>query len=325
MLPTYYVCRMARQQVTVALSGDGGDELFAGYDRYLTAMERRKFDTLPRWLGPIYRERIHGLIPAGTYGKNLAWNASLNERDRYLDALSFFPALHRERHLFTADFLKSAETLPDPMLEWQRLYDDAPAKDRLSRLLYLDTKTYLNGDILTKVDRMSMATSLEVRVPMLDHEFVEWVTSLPVEWKFRGGTRKHILKKLAERVGIPSEVIHRRKQGFQLPLVEWMRDELRARFWNVLLEPRTLQRGYFKPNAVKGLIDEHVQGRRNRSGLLWRMLVLEMWHRNFLESKSNWGPHGPSRALKPASSASSRQRRPLQSQRLRIERENRFS
>jgi asparagine synthase (glutamine-hydrolysing) len=289
MLPTYYVCRMARQQVTVALSGDGGDELFAGYDRYLTAMERRKFDTLPRWLGPIYRERIHGLIPAGTFGKNLAWNASLNERDRYLDALSFFPALHRERHLFTADFLKSAETLPDPMLEWQRLYDDAPAKDRLSRLLYLDTKTYLNGDILTKVDRMSMATSLEVRVPMLDHEFLEWVTSLPVEWKFRGGTRKHILKKLAERVGIPSEVIHRRKQGFQLPLVEWMRDELKARFWNVLLEPRTLQRGYFKPNAVKALIDEHVQGRRNRSGLLWRMLVLEMWHRNFLESKSNWG------------------------------------
>lgn len=289
MLPTYYVCRMARQQVTVALSGDGGDELFAGYDRYLTAMERRKFNSLPRWLGPIYRGRIHGLIPAGTYGKNLAWNASLNERDRYLDALSFFPALHRERQLFASGFLDHAERLPDPLLEWQRLYDDAPANDRLSRLLYLDTKTYLNGDILTKVDRMSMATSLEVRVPMLDHEFVEWVTSLPVEWKFRAGARKHILKKLAERVGIPSEVIHRRKQGFQLPLVEWMRDELKARFWNVLLEPRTLQRGYFKPGAIKTLIDEHVQGRRNRSGLLWRMLVLEMWHRNFLESKSSSG------------------------------------
>ena len=289
MLPTYYVCRMARRQVTVALSGDGGDELFAGYDRYLTAMDRRKFDSLPGWVGSIYRERIHGLVPAGTYGKNLAWNASLNERDRYLDAMSFFPALHREQHLFTSEFLQRAKRLPDPLGQWQRLYDDAPAHDRLSRLLYLDTKTYLNGDILAKVDRMSMATSLEVRVPMLDHQFVEWVTSLPVDWKFRAGARKHILKKLAARVGIPSEVIHRRKQGFQLPLVEWMRDELKARFWNVLLEPRTQQRGYFKPSVVKSLIEEHVQGRRNRSGLLWRMLLLEMWHRNFMESRSSWG------------------------------------
>ena len=289
MLPTYYVCRMARQQVTVALSGDGGDELFAGYDRYLTAIDRRKFDSLPGWVGSIYRARIHGLIPAGTYGKNLAWNASLNARDRYLDSLAFFPALHRERDLFTADFIQRAQRLPDPLREWQRLYDDAPANDSLSRLLYLDTKTYLNGDILAKVDRMSMATSLEVRVPMLDHEFLEWVTSLPIAWKFRARERKQVLKKLAERVGIPAEVIHRRKQGFQLPLVEWMRGETQAKFWSVLLEPRTLQRGYFKPDAIKSLIDEHVQRRRNRSGLLWRMVVLELWHRNFMESRSNWG------------------------------------
>lgn len=288
MLPTYYVCRIARQQVTVALSGDGGDELFAGYDRYLTAMGRPRFDPLQRWLGPFYREWIHSLIPAGTYGKNLAWNASLNDRDRYLDALSFFPARHRERDLFTQEFLKNAKTLPDPLSQWQRLYDDAPAKDRLSRLLYLDTKTYLNGDILTKVDRMSMATSLEVRVPMLDHEFVEWVTTLPVEWKFRAGARKHILKKLAERVGVPADVVHRRKQGFQLPLVEWMRGEEKEKYWNILLEPRTLQRGYFKPAVVQALIEEHVRGRRNRSGMLWRMLVLELWHRNFVESRSRW-------------------------------------
>jgi len=289
MLPTYYVSRMARRQVTVALSGDGGDELFAGYDRYLVAMERPKFDPLPRWLGPIYRDRIHGLIPAGMYGKNLAWNASLNDRDRYLDGISFFPALHRERELFTPEFLESAGRLPDPLLEWQRLYDGAPAHDRLSRLLYLDTKTYLNGDILAKVDRMSMATSLEVRVPMLDHELLEWVTSLPVELKFRNGVRKHILKKLAERLGIPSALLHRKKQGFQLPLVEWMRNEVKTKFWGILLEPRTLDRGYFKPQAVRAMIDEHVRGRRNRSGMLWRMLVLELWHRNFMESRSNWG------------------------------------
>ena len=289
MLPTYYVCRMARRQVTVALSGDGGDELFAGYDRYLVAMERPKFDPLQRWLGPLYRDRIHGLIPAGMYGKNLAWNASLNDRDRYLDGISFLPVLHRERDLFTPEFLASAKRLQDPLLEWQRLYDGAPAQDRLSRLLYLDTKTYLNSDILTKVDRMSMATSLEVRVPMLDHEVVEWVTSLPVEWKFRAGVRKHILKKLAERLGIPPALLHRKKQGFQLPLVEWMRNEVKSKFWGILLEPRTLERGYFKPDAVRVLIDEHVRGRRNRSGMLWRMLVLELWHRNFMEARSSWG------------------------------------
>src|SRR5258708_27202298 len=145
------------------------------------------------------------------YGKTVAWNASLNDRDRYLDGISFFPVLHRERELFTREFLESEERLADPLLEWRRLYDGAPARDRLSRLLYLDTKTYLNSDILTKVDRMSMATSLEVRVPMLDHEFVEWVASLPVEWKFRAGTRKHILKKLADRLGIPPALLHRKK------------------------------------------------------------------------------------------------------------------
>lgn len=289
MLPTYYVCRMARQHVTVALSGDGGDELFAGYDRYLVAMERPKFDPLARWLGPIYRGGIHGLLPAGMYGKNLAWNASLNDRDRYLDGISFFPALHRERGLFTAEFLESAARLPDPLLEWQRLYDGAPGADRLSRLLYVDTKTYLNSDILTKVDRMSMAASLEVRVPMLDHEFVEFVTSLPVEWKFKSGVRKHILKKLAERLGIPSALLHRKKQGFQMPLVDWMKSEKKNQFWSVLLEPRTLERGYFKPAAARSLIDEHLRGRRNRSGLLWRMLVLELWHRNFMENRAGWG------------------------------------
>ncbi|MGB8986702.1 MAG: asparagine synthase C-terminal domain-containing protein, partial [Candidatus Sulfotelmatobacter sp.] len=294
MLPTYYVCRMARQQVTVALSGDGGDELFAGYDRYLTALERQKFDHLPEWLGRVYRNSVHDLVPGGMYGKNLAWNASLNTRDRYLDGMSFFPALHRERGLFTDSFLQAAGRLPDPLLQWQRFYDDAPAHDPLSRLLYLDTKTYLVSDILTKVDRMSMATSLEVRVPMLDHKFVEWVTGLPLEWKLRGGTRKHILKKLAERLGIPSELLHRKKQGFQMPLVEWMRNDVKDQFLRVLLEPRTLQRGYFKPEAVRSLVDEHIRGRRNRSGLLWRMLVLELWHRNFIESPNQWGAkHAP--------------------------------
>jgi asparagine synthase (glutamine-hydrolysing) len=285
MLPTYYVSRMARQHVTVALSGDGGDELFAGYDRYPIAMNRRKYDRIPGWLGRIYRGQLHHRLPDATYGKNLAWNASLSPRDRYLDDVSFLPALHRERGLFTEEFLEQAGGLPDPLEQSRQLFDRAPAKDALSQLLYFDTKTYLPGDILTKVDRMSMATSLEVRVPMLDHEFVGWVASLPIELKMRAGSRKFILKKLGERLGIPAALLHRRKQGFQLPLVDWMRDSMNDQFLRVLLEPRTLQRGYFKAQAVRDMVDEHTRGRRNRSSVLWCMLALELWHRNFLENR----------------------------------------
>jgi len=183
--------------------------------------------------------------------------------------------------------LAVADRLPDPLQSFQNYYDHAPgAQDGLSRLLYLDTKTYLAGDILTKVDRMSMATSLEVRVPLLDHEFVEWAASLPVEWKFRASQSKYLLKRLAERLKIPRELLHRPKQGFQLPLEQWLRGELKQKFLAILTEPRTLQRGYFRPDAVRGLVDEHVRGRRNRSGVLWKMLILEWWHRNYLEGEA---------------------------------------
>src|SRR5207237_9073261 len=176
------------------------------------------------------------------------------------------------------EFVEDSKMLPKPLDQVRRHYDDAPASDPLSRLLYLDTKTYLTADILAKVDRMSMATSLEVRVPMLDQEYVEWVAGLPIEWKFRHLTRKYILKKRVERLGIPSQLLHRRKQGFQMPLVEWTKNELKEEFFRVLLEPRTLQRGYFKAAAVRELVHEQVGGRRNRSGLRWRMLEPEWAH-----------------------------------------------
>ena len=286
MLPTYHVCHMARQYVTVALSGDGGDELFAGYDRYSVIMNRKNSDWIPEWVGKIYRGVIHDRTPRGMYGRNRVWNSLLSVRDRYLDDVSYLPVLHRERSVFTSEFLEAAAMLPDPLKRFQDYYDSAPAGDTLSRLMYLDIKSYLAGDILTKVDRMSMATSLEVRVPMLDHIFVEWAAGLPKQWKFRNGARKYILKKLADRLGIPSELLHRPKRGFQLPLVDWMRSELKQQFFQVLLESRTLQRGYFRPRAVQSIVNEHLSGRRNHSGILWRMLVLELWHRNFLEGKA---------------------------------------
>jgi asparagine synthase (glutamine-hydrolysing) len=171
----------------------------------------------------------------------------------------------------------------DPEDVMYRCFERAPAKDPVSQMLYVDTKTYMVGDILTKVDRMSMATSLEVRVPILDQEFVEWATGLPVDWKIRGGKQKYILRKLAERVGVPREVLYRPKQGFALPLVHWMKHELKELIMTVLLDPKTQQRGYFEGRAVQQLLDEHFRGRRDHSGRIWRLLMFELWHRNYLE------------------------------------------
>jgi asparagine synthase (glutamine-hydrolysing) len=283
MIPTYCVSQLARQHVTVALSGDGGDELFAGYDRYLVNWRRRHYNFVPDWLGKVYRGRVYPYLPSAVKGRKLAWNITLSSRDRYLDGISFLPALHREQSLFSDEFVAGAQQWVDPFRQFERYYDEAPASDQLSRLMYLDTKTYLTADILTKVDRMSMATSLEARCPILDHEFVEWVARLPVKYKFRQGTRKFMFKKLAERLGIPAELLHRRKQGFSMPLVHWMRHELRDGLLQILLEPRTMQRGYFKPQAMRNLLKEHFQGRRDHAAVLWMLLVFELWHRNFLE------------------------------------------
>lgn len=284
MIPTHYVSKLARQHVTVALSGDGGDELFAGYDRYIVNLRRGRY-VIPPWMGRLYRNYVYPRLPQDVRGRKFAWNISLPQRERYLDGLSFLPALHRERNLFTDDFVASAGQLVDPLRQFEDYYDSAPAQDPLSRLLYLDMKTYLTADILAKVDRMSMATSLEMRCPILDHELVEWVVGLPLKFKFQSGTRKYLLKKLAVRLGIPPALLHRRKQGFSLPLVHWMRDELKDGLLGILTEPRTVQRGYFNPNTIRGLLEEHFRGRRDHAGVIWLLLVFELWHRNFLEAR----------------------------------------
>jgi asparagine synthase (glutamine-hydrolysing) len=284
MLPTYYVSCLARKHVTVALSGDGGDEIFAGYDRYAIHMGREIFQRIPAWAWRFYRKQIYPRLPRDMRGRKFSYNISLPLRERYVDGISFVPAFEREMPLLSNEFRDAVRGYADPQLLMYRYFDEAQANDPLSRMLYTDTKTYMVADILTKVDRMSMLTSLEVRVPLLDHLFVEWVTGLPADFKMRDGKQKYILRKLAERVGVPREVLYRPKQGFALPLVHWMRNELKDLILTVLLEPKTLQRGYFNPQAVQQLLDEHFRGRRNHSDRIWRLLMLELWHRNFLES-----------------------------------------
>jgi len=291
MLPTYYVSCMARKHVTVALSGDGGDEIFAGYDRYGIHLRRQVFERIPRWAWRIYRERVYPRLPQNMRGRKFSYNVSLPWRERYVDGISFVPSFERDMTLLSNEFRDVLRTGGNPENVMYRYFDQAPAKDPVSQMLYVDTKTYMVADILTKVDRMSMATSLEVRVPILDHLFVEWATGLPAEWKLRGGQQKYILRKLAERVGVPREALYRPKQGFAMPLVHWIRNELKDLIMTVLLEPRTLQRGYFNPESVRRLLDEHFRGRRDHAHEIWRLLIFELWHRNFLEKirTTEWG------------------------------------
>jgi asparagine synthase (glutamine-hydrolysing) len=280
MIPTYHVSRIAREHVTVALTGDGGDELFAGYDRYPVHLDRMRYERIPEWVGGTFRSLIYPALGAGFKGRRFLFNVSLHGGDRYLDTVGFLTT-DRERKLFSRDFLALAKGR-DVIEEVRRFYADAQAPDRISRILYLDTKSYLTGDVLTKVDRMSMATSLEVRCPILDHVLIEWVTALPSEWKYRGGVRKYLLRKLAERLGVPG--LNRPKQGFAMPLTHWWKGELRHTLLPILLEPKTLQRGYLNATAVRQLVNEHLSGRRDYGQELWLLLIFELWHRNFLES-----------------------------------------
>ncbi|HEV3276135.1 MAG TPA: asparagine synthase (glutamine-hydrolyzing) [Terriglobia bacterium] len=284
MLPTYFVSCLARRHVTVALSGDGGDELFAGYDRYRVHHDREIFERIPGWLGRLYRERVYPGLPVGLRGRKFAYNASLPWRERYTDMVTFLHGLDRGMGLLSDDLRSELGGAADPRDVLLDALDRASAPDQLSRILYADTKTYLVGDILTKVDRMSMLTSLEVRVPILDHVFVEWVTGLGSRWKMREGGQKYILRKLAERVGVPREVLERPKQGFALPLVHWIRHELKDMILTLLLERRSLERGYFDGRAVRRLLDEHFQGRRDHSACIWLLLMFELWHRNFVDT-----------------------------------------
>jgi len=286
MIPTYFVSKLAREHVTVVLSGDGGDEIFAGYDRYRVNRERAIFDRIPAWAGRGYRNFVYPLLPHRLRGRKFSYNISLPSEERYLDGISFLAGGGGERQYFSPEFMATARSLPDPLDQYRAYLGAAQAGDPLSRLLYLDTKTYLPADILTKVDRMSMAVSLEARVPILDHVWLEWVTTLPANWKLRNGQGKYIFRKLAERLGVPGEVLHRPKRGFALPLKHWIRNRLREEMTRVLLEPKSLQRGYFRRQALERLLEEHFRGQRDHSGLLWQLLVFELWHRNYLAPAS---------------------------------------
>jgi len=282
-LPTYVVSKMAREHVTVALSGDGGDELFAGYTRYGVDRRREKFARLPRLVRSGVMAPLSRRLPHGAPGRNFINNVALDPLDRYLDSLSVFNQLGRPA-LYSAAFRAALGGGEGAFGAFREVAAGSPSGDPLDRLLYLDSKTYLPGDILVKVDRMTMAASLEARVPLLDHKLIEFVCRrVPAALKFDGAETKAIFKR-AVRGLVPDELLDRPKQGFGVPIEKWINRELRDRMRETLLERRTRERGYFEPSYVELLLDEHARGRRDHSMRLWALFVLELWHRSYADS-----------------------------------------
>ena len=279
-IPTYMVSKLAREHVTVALSGDGGDELFAGYTRYVVDRRRGGFARLPRLVRSGLMQPLSRRLPHGARGRNYLYNVALDPLDRYIDSVSTFTSLTRPA-LYRDDF--ASQLGADGAASRFREYAARVATGNgVDPLLYLDSKTYLPGDILTKVDRMSMAVSLEARVPLLDHKLIEFVTRIPADLKLKGLTTKHIFKR-AVRGLVPDEILDRPKQGFGVPISQWINAELRGRIRETLTEARARQRGYFEPDYLGLLLDEHERGRRDHSAQLWSLFMLELWHRTFMD------------------------------------------
>jgi asparagine synthase (glutamine-hydrolysing) len=282
-IPTWYVSQMARQHVTVVLSGDGGDELFGGYDRYIPHPRVQTFDRYaPDALRGVASFAASSL-PHGARGKNFLRHVARNERGRYLDAIRYFSA--DEKPALLSEDVQQRLSAEDPERRLARHFERYALLPWDSQMMRFDAETYLPEDVLTKVDRMSMAHSIESRVPLLDNEAIAFACSLPAAFKIKDGRRKHILKEVAATL-LPKEIIERRKQGFGVPIGVWFRGNLRELFADTLLAPRTLQRGYFQPGFVRMLVDEHLSGKRDHTLRLWQLVVFERWHQQYVDASS---------------------------------------
>ena len=286
-IPTYRVCQLARKRVTVALSGDGGDENLAGYRRYRYAMAE---DSVRSRVPASVRKLVFG--PLGKYYPKADW------APRVFRAKTTFEALARD---LVEGYFHGVSIMSDAMRA--QLFSDgfrkrlqgyraievmqghaakSPTDDPLSMIQYLDMKTYLPGDILTKVDRASMAHALEVRVPLLDHKLVEWISGLPPEMKLKGSEGKYIFKKSLESY-LPEDILYRKKMGFAVPLAAWFRGPLRQRVRDSLLGPGLAATGIFNPAFLKEMVEQHESGRRDYSSPIWTVLMFDAFLRKEMD------------------------------------------
>ena len=277
-IPTYMVSKLASEHVKVVLSGDGGDELFGGYDKYVVEQNERRFDRVPAGI-----RRLAGAagdaMPDGMRGRRFLQHVALDGPRRYLDASTMFRP-GQLRALLRDDVFDEVSR-HDPLAASLAALEPKGG-DWLSAIQYNDLEHYLPLDILTKVDRMTMAHSIEARPPLLDHKLVEFAATVPAHMRLRNGTTKYIFKR-AMRGILPDAIIDRPKQGFAVPLAKWFRGELSGFTRDLLLSPTCRHRGFFKSSYIEQLLRQHDQG-RDLSLQLWTVLSFELWCRRFLDA-----------------------------------------
>ncbi|MBK9165445.1 MAG: asparagine synthase (glutamine-hydrolyzing) [Acidobacteria bacterium] len=278
-LPTFMVAKLAREHVTVVLSGDGGDELFGGYTRYKTALGRQWARRLPHFL----RQAIAAAairLPHSARGKNYLYNIAQDHIGRYIDLVSVINRPQRQM-LYSEDLRRQLNGKNGgPEEKFSEISGSRGTADLLGPLMALDFKTYLPSDIMVKVDRMTMANSLEARSPLLDQELIEFAAGIPSDLKLKGGETKYILKKALGGF-VPKEILYREKQGFGVPIEAWINRELRDDIRETLLDKNSLGRKLFDRLYIEVLLGEHSSGRRDHSHAIWALFMLEKWQERY--------------------------------------------
>jgi len=287
-VPTYYVAKETRKHVTVALNGDGGDESFAGYERYIAMGLTEKYRRVPSFLRESVIKETVNLIPSSPMkrsrvksAKRLLEVVSLPRVDRYTHWVSVFN--EQTKQPLYSDFFREQTQGNNPTGLLDEWFKRANGIGVVDAMLLTDQMTYLPNDLLVKVDIATMAVSLEARSPFLDHHVIEFAASLPQELKLRRLTSKYLLKKVLRKL-LPTENLNRRKMGFGVPIGHWFRGKMQPFLREVVLSDKALRRGLFKPEAVRQLIELHTRGERDYSHQLWTLLMLELWFNRFIDS-----------------------------------------
>ena len=286
-IPTYYVSKETRKHVTVALNGDGGDESFAGYERYSAMRLAERYHRIPNVLRKPFVEFPASLIPVSEFKRSRARDlkrflnaAALPKVERYFRWSSAFDRRSKSE-LYTRDFAEQIGSA-DAAGHLGKWFSTANGSGILDATLLTDQMTYLPNDLLVKVDIASMANSLEARSPFLDHKVIEFAASLPENLKMSGVGTKSFLKKVAARL-VPREAVYRRKMGFGVPVGKWFRGEMKDFVREVLLSERSLNRGVIKPEMLKKYVSEHTEASRDHAFRIWSLLMLELWYQRFID------------------------------------------